>query len=32
MLEAGGVEPAMIDRLMGGNATELFRLPVPATA
>ena len=32
MLEAEGVDTAMIDRLMGGNAAGLFRLQVPATA
>jgi predicted TIM-barrel fold metal-dependent hydrolase len=32
MLEEAGVEQAMIDRLMGGNAADLFRLQVPATA
>ena len=32
MLEAEGVDAAMIDRLMGGNAAELFRLQVPAPA
>jgi predicted TIM-barrel fold metal-dependent hydrolase len=29
MLEANGVDAAMIDRLLGGNAAELFRLQVP---
>jgi uncharacterized protein len=32
MLDAEGVDPAMIDRLMGGNAAALFRLQVPARA
>ena len=31
MLEAHGVDTAMIDRLMGGNAADLFRLQVPAS-
>ena len=30
MLEAHDVDAAMIERLMGGNAAELFRLQVPA--
>jgi predicted TIM-barrel fold metal-dependent hydrolase len=29
MLEANGVDAAMRDRLLGGNAAELFRLQVP---
>jgi predicted TIM-barrel fold metal-dependent hydrolase len=32
MLEEEGVDAAMIDRLLGGNATELFDLKVPARA
>ncbi|HEX5586707.1 MAG TPA: hypothetical protein VFZ17_05325, partial [Acidimicrobiia bacterium] len=32
MLESHGVDQAMIDRLMGGNAIDLFNLKVPATA
>ena len=31
MLEAHGVDAATIERLMGGNAADLFRLQVPAT-
>ena len=31
MLEAHGVDTAMIERLMGGNAADLFRLQVPAS-
>ncbi|MEX1007757.1 MAG: amidohydrolase family protein [Acidimicrobiia bacterium] len=32
MLEGEGVDGATIDRLLGGNAADLFRLQVPATA
>jgi hypothetical protein len=32
MLEGEGVDAETIDRLMGGNAAELFRLRVPAGA
>jgi hypothetical protein len=32
MLEANGVDQAMIDRLLGGNAAELFGLGVAAPA
>jgi predicted TIM-barrel fold metal-dependent hydrolase len=32
MLEAEGVDADTVDRLMGGNAAELFGLEVPATA
>ena len=32
MLDGAGVDPAMIARLLGGNATELFGLKVPTSA
>jgi hypothetical protein len=32
MLRAEGVPESSIARMMGGNAIDLFRLPVPAAA